>query len=270
MQLTALRRPFLAAVAVAAALALSGCGHDAAPTAGRADRSRPVGTQSDQPAARAATVPSPSPSAGPTYVAVGASETVGIGADHPKTEAWPRVLHDTTLRRSTFVNVGVSGATVGEALAVQLPVALAAQPDVVTVWLAVNDLTHLVPVRAYEQQLRTLVHELRRDGRTTVLVGNMPPVDRMPAYLACLPGAVATDVRCQLPIVPPPAVVRELVASYNAAIARVVQAEAAVPVDLSQGRDLTRLTSHDGFHPSTAGHRMVAAAFARALSTSAH
>ena len=270
MQLTALRRPFLAAVAVAAALALSGCGHDAAPTAGQADRSRPVGTQSDQPVARAAVVPSPSPAAGPTYVAVGASETVGVGADHPRTEAWPRVLHDSTLRRSTFVNLGVSGATVGEALAVQLPVALAAQPDVVTVWLAVNDLTHLVPVSAYEQQLRTLVHELRRGGRTTVLVGNMPPVDRMPAYLACLPGAVATDVRCQLPIVPPPAVVRELVASYNAAIARVVQAEAAVPVDLSQGRDLSRLTSHDGFHPSTAGHRMVAAAFARALSKSAH
>jgi lysophospholipase L1-like esterase len=179
------------------------------------------------------------------------------------------VLHDTTLRRSTFVNLGVSGATVGEALAVQLPVALAAQPDVVTVWLAVNDLTHLVPVSAYEQQLRTLVHGLRRDGRTTVLVGNMPPVDRMPAYLACLPGADTTDVPCQLPIVPPPTVVRELVASYNAAIARVVHAETAVPVDLSQGRDLTRLTSSDGFHPSTAGHRMVAAAFARALARSA-
>lgn len=269
MQLKTLRRPFLAAVAVAAAISLSGCGHEATPTAGQADRSRPVGTQSDQPAARAA-VPSPNKAAGPTYVAVGASETVGVGADHPRTEAWPQVLHDSTLSSSTFVNLGVSGATVGEALAVQLPVALAAQPDVVTVWLAVNDLTHLVPVSAYEQQLRTLVHELRRNGETTVLVGNMPPVDRMPAYLACLPGAVATDVRCQLPVVPPPAVVRELVASYNAAIARVVQAEAAVPVDLSQGRDLSRLTSHDGFHPSTAGHRMVAAAFARALSRSAH
>jgi lysophospholipase L1-like esterase len=203
-------------------------------------------------------------------VAVGASETVGIGADHPRSEAWPRVLHDTTLRRSTFVNLGVSGATVGEALVGQLPAALAAQPDVVTVWLAVNDLTHLVPVPAYEQQLRTLVHELRRDGQTTVLVGNMPPVDRMPAYLACLPGAAATDVACRLPVVPPPAVVRELVASYNAAIARVVRAEAAVPVDLSRGHDLTRLTSSDGFHPSTAGHRLVAAAFATALSRSTH
>lgn len=267
MQLRALPPSFVAAVAVAAAITLSGCGDGTSPTADRSDRARPVAAQSGQPAAGAA-VPSPSPAAGTTYVAVGASETVGVGADHPGTQAWPQVLHDTTLRRSTLVNVGVSGATVGEALAVQLPVALAAQPDVVTVWLAVNDLTHLVPVSAYEQQLRTLVHELRRDGRTTVLVGNMPPVDRMPAYLACLPGAAATDVRCHLPVVPPPVVVRELVASYNAAIARVVQAEDAVPVDLSRGRDLTHLTSSDGFHPSTAGHRMVAAAFARALAGS--
>ena len=105
------------------------------------------------------------------------------------------------------------------------------------------------------------MHELRRDGRTTVLVGNMPPVDRMPAYLACLPGAVATDVRCQLPVCRRPLVVRELVASYNAAIARVVRPRPRCR-STSQGRDLTRLTSR-WLPPSTAGHRMVAAAFAR-------
>ena len=102
------------------------------------------------------------------------------------------------------------------------------------------------------------MHELRRDGRTTVLVGNMPPVDRMPAFLACLPGAVATDVRCQLPIVPPPAVVRELVATYNAAIARVVQGRrrgAGRPVP--GPRPHPARPARDGFHPSTAGHRMV-------------
>ena len=234
MQLEALRRPFLAAVAVTAALALSGSG--TTPRRWLASPTGPVRSEPSPGRQQPVRRPSlPQPGRGPTYVAVGASETVGIGADHPRTEAWPQVLHDSTLSSSTFVNLGVSGATVGEALAVQLPVALAAQPDIVTVWLAVNDLTHLVPVSVYEQQLQTLVHELRRDGRTTVLVGNMPPVDRMPAYLACLPGAVATDVKCQLPIVPPPGVVRELVAGYNAAIARVVQAEAAVPVDLSQG-----------------------------------
>jgi lysophospholipase L1-like esterase len=136
---------------------------------------------------------------------------------------------------------------------------------VVTVWLAVNDLTHLVPVQAYEEQLGMLVHQLRRGGQTRVLVGNMPAVDRLPAFLACLPGAAPGPVPCQLPAVPPVAQIRALVAEYNAAIERVTDREGATLVDLSESRVLTRLTARDGFHPSTAGHRLVAAAFAAKL-----
>ncbi len=198
------------------------------------------------------------------YVAVGASETVGVGADRPTAQAWPRVLHDTALRDARYVNVGVSGSTVSEALSEQLPRALAADPDVVTVWLAVNDITHLVPVEAYEQQLRTLVHALRRDGRTEVLVANVPQVQDLPAYRACLPGA-ARPGDCVLPVVPSEAQVAAVVDSFNAAVARVVTAEGAVLVDVSHSRDLTRLTSDDGFHPSTRGHRLVARSFADAL-----
>ena len=53
------------------------------------------------------------------------------------------------------------------------------------------------------------------------------------------------------------------------AIARVVAAEGAVAVDLSgdPGRSISALTADDGFHPSTRGHRVIAAAFARALRT---
>jgi lysophospholipase L1-like esterase len=56
------------------------------------------------------------------------------------------------------------------------------------------------------------------------------------------------------------------VADFNAAVARVVRREDAVPVDLSGERDLAGLTGADGFHPSTAGHREVARTFAAALS----
>jgi lysophospholipase L1-like esterase len=199
------------------------------------------------------------------YVAVGASETVGVGATHPASEAWPRVLHDRALPRTRFLNLGVSGSTVGQALSEQVPSAVAAHPDVVTVWLAVNDLIQFIPVPTYEQQLRTLVHQLRRGGQTQVLVGNMPAVERLPAFLACLPGAKPGPVRCQLPVVPPVAEIRAAVAEYNAAIARVTATEGATLVDLSRGRDLTALTAKDGFHPSTAGHRLIAKAFAARL-----
>jgi lysophospholipase L1-like esterase len=214
-------------------------------------------------------VSSPPAAAAPrVYVAVGASETAGVGADHPRTQAWPRVLHDRALPGTRLVNLGVPGATVQDGLTEQLPRALAADPDVVTVWLAVNDLLSLVPVTDYEASLRSLVHALRRDGRTEVLVGNVPPLDRLPAYRTCLPGSHVSGVTCVLPLVPSPRQVRALVAEYNAAIARVVAAEGAVAVDLSgDRRTLSTLTAADGFHPSTRGHRVVAAAFARALRT---
>jgi acyl-CoA thioesterase-1 len=212
-------------------------------------------------------VSSPAAAAPRVYVAVGASETAGVGADHPRTQAWPRVLHDRALPGTRLVNLGVPGATVQDGLDEQLPRALAADPDVVTVWLAVNDVLTLDPVADYEATLRSLVHALRRDGRTEVLVGNVPPLDRLPAYRTCLPGSQVAGVSCVLPLVPTPRQVRALVAEYNAAIARVVAAEGAVAVDLSgdPGRPLSVVTADDGFHPSTRGHRVIAAAFARAL-----
>ena len=247
-------------------LAVAGCGGGNDPAATPSPRAAtgtpaPTGSPSES---------SPAAAAAPrVYVAVGASETAGVGADHPRTEAWPRVLHDRALPGTRLVNLGVPGATVQDGLTEQLPRALAADPDVVTVWLAVNDVLNLVPVTDYETTVRSLVHALRRGGRTEVLVGNVPPLDRLPAYRTCLPGSRVPGVSCVLPLVPTPRQVRALVAEYNAAVARAVAAEGAVAVDLSRtpGRPLSALTADDGFHPSTRGHRVIAAAFARALRT---
>ena len=254
------------AVPLALLLAVAGCGGGDDPAA---TPSPTVATGAPAPAASPA-ASSPAAAAAPrVYVAVGASETAGVGADHPRTQAWPRVLHDRALPGTRLVNLGVPGATVQDGLTEQLPRALGADPDVVTVWLAVNDVLNLVPVTDYETTLRSLVHALRRGGRTEVLVGNVPPLDRLPAYRTCLPGSRVPGVSCVLPVVPTPTQVRALVAEYNAAIARVVAAEGAVAVDLSHnpGRPLSALTADDGFHPSTRGHRVIAAAFARALRT---
>jgi lysophospholipase L1-like esterase len=198
------------------------------------------------------------------YVAVGASETVGVGADDPATQAWPVVLHRRALPDDRLTNVGVSGSTVQAALRTQLPAALAAEPAVVTVWLAVNDVITGVPVPAYQRQLGRLVHGLRRGGRTAVLVGNVPELWRLPAYRACLPGE-RSEVDCVLPFVPSEAEVRAQVGAFNRAIRSVVRREGARLVDLSGVPFGARLTSSDGFHPSTAGHRRIAAAFAARL-----
>lgn len=199
----------------------------------------------------------------PVYVAVGASETTGVGSDQPLRDAWPRVLHRIALPAgSVFVNMGIPGATVAQALAEEAADAVAARPNLVTVWLNVNDMTRGVAPEEYERQLESLVKQLRRNGATRVLVANTPPLDDLPAYQA---GRV-------LGLLPDPAAVQDLVAAYNEAVARVVQRQGALLVDLHAVGLAARaaggeaeLVSGDGFHPSTAGHAAVAAAFADVL-----
>ena len=201
-----------------------------------------------------------------TYVAVGASETVGVGADDPARQSWPSVFYRTALARSArLVNVGESGITTRQVLDRKLQLALAEEPRLVTVWLNVNDLVALVPVAQYERDLSRLVQALRRDGAADVLVATTPPLVELPVVKACLPGGSG----CRLPTALPPAdVITGRVAEYNAAIARVAQAEGAVVVDLAVPAGGTlggSLVAADGFHPSTEGHLRVAAAFAERL-----
>lgn len=206
-----------------------------------------------------------------TYAAVGASETVGVGATRPEHDAWPQVLRRAVLDAdTTFVNVGVSGSTVRQALEQQLPRAVAAGPDLVTVWLNVNDIVRSVPVAAYERDLAALVSGLRRDGETEVLLANTPPLEDLPVVRACLPNP-PPGRRCLLPVsLPGPEPVIAFVQQFNDAIARVADAHGAVLVDLhavavaERERRLEHYFSGDGFHPSTEGHAAVARTFAAA------
>lgn len=211
-----------------------------------------------------------------TYVAVGASETVGVGADDPLTQAWTRIFHQTALPPSTtFVNVGISGATVRQALAQEVPAAVVHKPRLATVWLNVNDLFGLVPVDDYERDLAALVRQLRGGGTTEVLLANTPPLEDLPVVRACLPNPPAR-VACPLPVaIPGPDVVVSRVAAYNAAIRRVAEREGAVLVDLHRAATQARrdgtyssYVSADGFHPSTAGHVRIAGVFAEHLRSS--
>ena len=56
-----------------------------------------------------------------TYVALGASDAIGFGADQPLTQAWPQLLVRGELPVSaTFVNAAADGSTVAQALDRQL------------------------------------------------------------------------------------------------------------------------------------------------------
>src|SRR5947208_9135743 len=69
------------------------------------------------------------------YVALGASDSVGVGAANPAQESWVAQFHRRLPPGTRLVNLGVSGFKLRQALDQTLPVALDAKPDLVTIWL---------------------------------------------------------------------------------------------------------------------------------------
>ncbi|HXY72360.1 MAG TPA: SGNH/GDSL hydrolase family protein [Actinomycetota bacterium] len=208
----------------------------------------------------------------PLYVAVGASETVGVGVADPYRQAWPALFFREALPPSArFVDLGVPGVTVSDALVQEAPAAVSLHPDVVTVWLNVNDLIAGVSAATYGQELTGLLQELRRGGRTQVLVANTPPVQAFPAYRSCLPfmpGVAGCNTGRRAPT---PDEVAAMVAAYNAAILSAARATGSHVVDLYAAAEkrvragtFAALIGPDNFHPDAQGYRVVAALFARA------
>lgn len=203
--------------------------------------------------------------------AIGASETVGVGATDPTRDAWPQVFFRTSVPESTvFYDFGIPGATAQQALSNEVPEALSVAPTLVVVWLNVNDIIVGVAVQSYRAQLDQLVHAMRRGGAARLLLANTPYLDRLPAYLGCRAGHPPAGITCP-PDLPgtTPAALNAVVDAYNVATAQVAQSEGAVLVDLhGQGEvpDLhPQFVSSDGFHPSTEGYAAIAALFAAAL-----
>jgi lysophospholipase L1-like esterase len=203
--------------------------------------------------------PSSNTGPGAVYVAVGASETTGTGSDQPLRDGFPYILYRTGFPEgAVLINMGIPRATVAQALNEEMNQALASRPSVVTVWLNVNDIVRGVSVDDYERQLDSLVKGLRSGGAVRVLVANTPPIESLPAFTAnrLFPSPVS------------PEIVRQLVDDYNAAIARVVDREGALLVDLHAIGIDPNLVSRDGIYPNTAGHAAIAAAFADVLKRS--
>ena len=185
-----------------------------------------------------------------TYVAIGASDAVGVGAADPEAEGWVARFAAHLGSNVRVVNLGVSGSTMAQAVEEQLRPALDAQPDVVTVWLAVNDLNSRVPLEQYAANLDTLLGQLEAT-HARVLVGNVPDLGRLAVYRGVDASALNAEVD-----------------RWNLAIAASTARHGAVLVDLySQWQEIAQhpeYLSADGFHPSSEGYQALADVFAGA------
>lgn len=227
-----------------------------------------------------ATVATPSPSASPTesprpatasptpaatspvtarpssvihYVAIGASDTVGVGALDPIRGSWPARIAALLPAGSTYTNLGVSGSLTAQAANEQLPRAILERPTIVSIWLAVNDMNAGVSPADHAAALARIVDGLASSTDARVFVGNVPDLRAVPVY-------ADTD----------PELLAALVNAYNDGVARVARrhGDRVVLVDLHTGSaelmtDVTVAT--DGFHPSDAGYILIADRFAAAM-----
>src|SRR5436309_2444479 len=74
-----------------------------------------------------------------TYVALGASDAVGVGSNRPGSQGYVPLIAAHLPKGSHMVNLGVSGIQLHEALSEELPLALSTSPDLITIWLVAND-----------------------------------------------------------------------------------------------------------------------------------
>jgi lysophospholipase L1-like esterase len=196
--------------------------------------------------------PSPAPRA-ERYVAIGASDTAGVGATDPRTGSWPARLAARLAPGSTYLNTGVSGSLAAQAAREQLPAAIAAGPTLVTAWLAVNDIIAGIPPTQYARDLASVIDPLVERTSARVFVGTVPDLRAVPAFAGADAAALA-----------------ELVRAYNAAI---VQTASRHPgrvhaVDLFTGSAeliSSATVTPDGLHPTDRGYQLIADRFAESM-----
>ncbi len=200
-----------------------------------------------------APVASTTPAAALTYAAIGASDSYGVGTTHPASDNWPTVLAHQLGPSVHVLNLGIPGATAALALREEAPIAVDAAPDVVTVWLGINDLDTGTPLDRFSADLRALLGVLSTQTRASVFVGNLPDLTLVPYFQRKYDaGQLSRDV-----------------AAWNAAIAAAAKAEHATLVDIrARWGELAQHPDYiadDGLHPSTLGAQRLAAVFAQAI-----
>lgn len=181
----------------------------------------------------------------PVYVALGASDAVGIGAQRPGRDGWVARVHGGLPDDPRLINLGMSGARVLDVLTMQVPVAVDANPKWISFWPGVNDLRDDVPLEVFREQLDAMLEQLDTVDGAMIILLTIPDLRHLPEFAKEDPDLLDATVR-----------------EWNNAITAVAGAHGALVVDLyARAPELAEnpeYVSGDGFHPSSAGYRRIA------------
>ncbi len=190
-----------------------------------------------------------------TYVALGASDAVGVGSTQPGSQGYVPLLATRLPKGSHLVNLGISGIHLHGALTEELPIALTTSPELVTIWLVANDFVGGVTYSDYMQDLNTLLEQLRTRTHARLVMANLPDLTQLPAFA----NQTATQKAQML----------QQIQRWNVGIAALARQYNVTLVDLyNHGSQITahpEYISGDGFHPSPAGYVQLANIFWQAI-----
>ena len=178
------------------------------------------------------------------YVALGDSTGAGLGA---RDGGYVARLHKQILERrpgSNLVNLCVSGATTEDVLRGQLDRGVAANPDLVTLGIGINDIGHGVTLEQFSKNYEEIFRTLKQKTHAAIVVTNLPDISSAPR----IPGSMRANYQQQI-------------VQYSRRIEEIATRHGVTVFDI-YSITTRELASHpeyfstDGFHPSDAGYEL--------------
>ena len=187
------------------------------------------------------------------YVAIGASDAVGIGAN-PLTNGYVFKIRDSLEDGSFNVelrNLGILGAELDRIkLAVEILLSdigsgLVGNPDLITIWVGANDIIAGVQPEEFESNLESVLVQLLTEPSAFIVIANIPDLTQLPEFIKN----------------PSDNVTIERINAFNAIIESLAVEFDLPLVDLFAEPIDDMFVSQDGFHPSNEGHQRIADLF---------
>ena len=180
------------------------------------------------------------------YVALGASDAFGIGAE-PITRGYVYRIKDGFEDRGRKVNLLNLGIPTADIPAIKKTAKVALKRDkeidLVTIWTGANDLIAGDDVGDFEEDLEYILSRLRGKSNAFIVIMNLPDLTQIKRFREKPHKRVTT----------------ERVTAFNQAITRQANKYKVPIVDFFKAQPGDMLVSKkDGFHPNNDGHQKIA------------
>jgi acyl-CoA thioesterase I len=184
------------------------------------------------------------PISGIRYLALGDSTGAGVGS---RSGGYvDRLFRKITTRRpgSLLINICVSGATTLDVLADQVKRIANANPNLVTLSVGINDISHGISLDQFEKNYDEILRHLTEQTEGTVIATNIPEISSAPR----IPRSMRSHYR-------------NVIDEYNQRLEASAALSQVTVFDIysithQQLPDHPEYFSADGFHPSDKGYEL--------------